>query len=243
MHSNIKPIKSLGQNFLKSNDAAKSLIKLIKKGDNVIEIGPGEGIITNEILKKTSNITCIEKDKRLCNILESRFPNISVLNMDVLDLNLEEIEYESFQVVGALPYYISKDIISKFIKGEIRPYNLSVILQKEVAQKYISSGELLNNTVKIYAREISGGEIIKKEEFYPKPKVDSKIIYIKDIYKYDKNQVIFEKFIKRNYSNPRKKLRNVNQSISWGEFEHRRAQELSFEDWVRLYEQNRKISN
>lgn len=243
MHSNIQPNKSLGQNFLKSTAIAKSLIKLVKKDDNVIEIGPGEGIITNEILKKTSNITCIEKDERLCNILKSRFPDISVLNIDVLEFNLEDIEYKNFQIVGALPYYISKDIISKFIKGKIRPYNLSAILQKEVAQKYTSPGELLNNTAKIYAEEIKGGEIIKKEEFYPKPKVDSKIIYIKNIYEYDKSQILFEKFIKRNYSNPRKKLKNVNPLVSWGEFEHKRAQELSFKDWIKLYRENEDILN
>ena len=235
MYSNIKLNKSLGQNFIIEGSYSESLIKYVDKDECVVEIGPGNGAITAKLIDKTSNIICIEKDVRFIPILNEKFPNTSVILEDILKYDLSSIPYTQFSLVSALPYYISKDIISLFLKGRIRARNIYVILQKEVAEKYTTEGEKLFNTLKIYAKNIERGDIIKKENFKPIPKIDSQIIYIKNIYDFDERQKDLERFINIGFSSPRKKLGNVMREFSVGKFKEKRAQDLTFHDWVELY--------
>ena len=235
MYSKIKPDKSLGQNFLIKGSYSENLIKYVKKEENIVEIGPGNGAITEKLIEKTNNIICIEKDIRFIPILNEKFPNTSVILEDILKYDLSSIPYTEFSLVSALPYYISKDIISLFLKGNIRAKNIYVILQKEVAEKYTTQGEKLFNTLKIYAKDIEKGDIIKKENFTPIPKVDSQIIYIKNIYNFDEKQKDLERFINIGFSAPRKKLSNVVKGDYLGRFKEKRAQNLTFNDWTELY--------
>ena len=231
---------NLGQNFLLNKKFAETLIRYILTDENIIEVGPGKGFITEEILKKTKHLICIEKDHRLLPLLTSKFPTVKIENLDILQYNIQNIPYERFSLVSALPYYISKDIISLFLKNKIRAKNIYVILQKEVALKYTTPGEKLYNTLKIYAEIIERGDLIKKENFNPIPKVDSQIIYIKNIYPYQEKQKVLENFINRGFSNPRKKLSNVLNNINLYNFKDKRAQELNFENWIYLFEHNQK---
>ena len=230
--NNIIPKKYLGQNFIKNKKYILSLISLINRNEKVIEVGPGSGNITKYLYTKTTDLTLIEKDERFEPLLRENFPKSKIYIQDVLAFEL----YPSgkYKVVGALPYYISKDIISKFLKGKNRPISISVILQKEVAEKYTTRGELLYNTLHIYANTILKGDIIKKTEFYPIPKVDSQIIHITDIYKYNIQDKNFESFIKSGYKNPRKKLKNNINNVP-EKFQGLRAHELSFNDWIELF--------
>ncbi len=238
IYFNTKPEKNLGQNFLLNKSFVEKLLKYLKKDENILEIGPGKGFITEDILKKTHNITCIEKDERLIPLLVNKFPKIEIINTDILKYNFETIPYLNFSLISALPYYISKDIISLFLKNKIRANNIYVILQKEVAEKYSTPGEKLYNTLRIYAENVEKGDLIKKDNFYPIPKVDSQIIYIKNIYKYNKEQKEFEGFINRGFSNPRKKLSNVLVNFNLDKFKDKRAQDLMFEDWKYLFSLN-----
>ena len=223
--------KSLGQNFLKTEKYIIPLISLINKNDLVIEVGAGKGFITDKLYSKTQNIILVEKDQRFENTLKSKYPKAKIYIQDVLNFEIKDLN--KYKMVGALPYYISKDIISKFLKNEKRVKSISVILQKEVAKKYTTKGDLLYNTVHIYAEKILPGEIITKENFYPIPKVDSQIIHITNIYKYNKEDEKIERFIKRGYRFPRKKLKNNIHEIT--KFKDLRAENLSFEDWIELY--------
>ena len=168
--------KSLGQNFLKTEKYIAPLISLINKDDLVIEVGAGKGFITDKLYKKTQNIVLIEKDKRFENTLKNKYPKAIIYIQDVLDFEIKDLN--KYKLIGALPYYISKDIISLFLKEKERVNSISVILQKEVAKKYTTKGDLLYNTARIYAEKICSGDIITKENFYPIPKVDSQIIHI-----------------------------------------------------------------
>lgn len=223
--------KSLGQNFLKTEKYIIPLISLINKNDLVIEVGAGKGFITDKLYSKTQNIILVEKDQRFENTLKSKYPKAKIYIQDVLNFEIKDLN--KYKMVGALPYYISKDIISKFLKNEKRVKSISVILQKEVAKKYTTKGDLLYNTVHIYAEKILPGETITKENFYPIPKVDSQIIHITNIYKYNKEDKKIESFIKRGYRFPRKKLKNNIPEIT--KFKDLRAENLSFEDWIELY--------
>ncbi|MCL4392989.1 rRNA adenine N(6)-methyltransferase family protein [Patescibacteria group bacterium] len=223
--------KSLGQNFITNKKYIPNLLSLINKEDLVIEIGPGSGNITEALYKKTEDLILIEKDERFERLLKEKFPKAKIYIQDVLDFDLSLIH--QYKVVGALPYYISKDIISKFLKGENRAETISVILQKEVAAKYTKSGQLLYNTLLIYADTIIADAKIAKENFYPRPKIDSQIIHIKDIHKYNKEDKSLETFIKSGYKNPRKKLK-ASIEVPY-DFKDLRAHELSFEDWTKLF--------
>jgi 16S rRNA (adenine1518-N6/adenine1519-N6)-dimethyltransferase len=231
--------KSLGQNFLKDKTAAITLLSDINNTDNVIEIGPGLGFITTELAQRTENITLVEIDPLLVKILKEKFKNknIDIINQDVLTLNLKDLfknKVRDYKLVGALPYYISKDIISFFLKGEIRPHSISVILQKEVALKYTTPGNLLYNTLRIYADIIEFRGVITKDKFTPIPKVDSGIVYISDIHNKTDSETSFENFLKRGFLNPPKMLKSSIPNIE-ERYSKYRAHQLSFEEWKELF--------
>ena len=184
----IIPKKSLGQNFLIDKNIIKKIIKLGKIEDNnVLEIGPGTGNLTEEIIKnKPKSLKLIEKDNRLCNILKEKFNKneiISLLNDDILKLNLEKIIKKDTLIFGNLPYNISTQILINFIKFKIWPPSytkLILMFQKEVADKLLAK----HNTSKFgritvisnWKFKIIDHFNISKSCFYPKPKIDSSVL-------------------------------------------------------------------
>ena len=124
--------KSLGQNFLKDKNILKKITDLIEvKNRNIIEIGPGEGSLTDEILnKKPKSLIVIEKDNHLAaNLKKKYFKNkiIKVYNNDVLKINIEKIVKKNSLIMGNLPYNISSQILVKFLKFQIW-FQISLIL-------------------------------------------------------------------------------------------------------------------
>ena len=123
--------KSLGQNFLIDKNIVNKILGLTKvKGRNVVEIGPGRGALTDEIIKKKpKTLLIIEKDNLLFNLLinkYSKFKNIKVVNADILKFDLEKKMKSSSVILGNLPYNISSQILIKLIKFEIFKFNFNV---------------------------------------------------------------------------------------------------------------------
>ena len=127
---NIKPNKSLGQNFLINSEVVENIVQSsdITKDDMVIEIGPGLGVLTKYLLEKAKKVVCIELDTKMVKILQDRFSeydNIEIINTDVLKINLNEIieknkgEIRKVKVVANLPYYITTPIIMKLIEDRL----------------------------------------------------------------------------------------------------------------------------
>ena len=113
--------KSLGQNFLIDNNIIKKIVNLTEiKNKNIIEIGPGKGALTNEILKKKPNsLILIEKDFKLVDSLKSKYvghKNISIYNADILSIDLEKIIKKDSTIYGNLPFNISSQILVKILK-------------------------------------------------------------------------------------------------------------------------------
>ncbi len=241
----INPKKSLGQNFLKDKNIIKKIVSNVSKDDYVLEVGPGTGQITKEILKKTKNLAAVEVDKELSMFLEKKY-SITVYKEDILKFKLEpfleQFHTKKYVVIGSLPYYISKNIISKFLKTEPRPTDMTFIVQKEVADKYLYEGNLLHNTLKIYANEIKSLGLVQKTKFYPIPKVESKIIHIYNLKKITKDSSKFEAFLKKAYMFPRKTLKN-NKNIESFEYSSKRPEELSYTDWQSLFFKNKNYIN
>jgi 16S rRNA (adenine1518-N6/adenine1519-N6)-dimethyltransferase len=181
--------KSLGQNYLIDKNIINKIINIVEiKNKNIIEIGPGKGALTDEILKKKpKSLTLIEKDYHLFEKLKNKFINnksIKIYNDDILKLNLEKIAIENSIVFGNLPYNISSQILVKMIKFKKWPpkfNNLIFMFQKELGEKIISNypsrayGRL--SILTSYRLEILKKFFISPNCFFPKPKITSMVIH------------------------------------------------------------------
>ena len=141
---NIKPKKSLGQNFLIDRNILEQIVEVLDITDKeILEIGPGSGNLTNYILKKNpKKIYVIEKDNDLALLLKEKFNNqIIVFNDDVLTITEHKISNNKLTVFGNLPYNISTEILSKWILNIDKEFwfeNLVLMFQKEVADRIIA---------------------------------------------------------------------------------------------------------
>ena len=141
----IKPKKSLGQNFLISQDVIKKIVNIVDiRNKDILEVGPGTGNLTSEILSKSPNkFFVIEKDNKLANILREKFnSNIQIINEDILKINENNLNNQSLIVFGNLPYNISTEILIKWIlnlkENKIWFDCLVLMFQKEVANRIIA---------------------------------------------------------------------------------------------------------
>ena len=183
--------KSLGQNFLIDKNIVRKILGLINlKDKNIIEIGPGKGALTDEILKqKPKSIILIEKDNILFEHLLEKYSDkksIKVLNSDILKYDLDEINKKNLIVLGNLPYNISSQILIKFLRysySSSKFSNLIFMFQKELGEKIISKfpskkyGRLSIITNLIFNVEKSF--LVSPNCFFPKPTVTSMVIHFK----------------------------------------------------------------
>tara|TARA_B100000941_G_scaffold266186_1_gene221272 strand:- start:216 stop:743 length:528 start_codon:yes stop_codon:yes gene_type:complete len=146
---NIKPKKSLGQNFLIDSNISRKITKLVQGqlADPILEIGPGTGSLTNELLKDNYRIKAIEVDNELTNILVERFgdvPNIEIINEDAMDYDYSQLTGPWWIMVGNLPYNIGTRLLVKLITEVPQIHRYVVMLQDEVAKELWQS-QIQNN--------------------------------------------------------------------------------------------------
>ena len=216
----IKPKKSLGQNFLTDRNILEKIIGLTKiEKKSVLEVGPGTGNLTSYILKNNpKKVFLIEKDENLVSFLANEFEEkVTIINNDVLDVNEKKIFKEKLTVFGNLPYNISTEILCKWILN-LNTNNfwfdcLILMFQKEVANRIISKfnsnqyGRL--SVLSNWKLDITKICDIKPNSFYPKPKVDSSLLYFKpkkNFYNF-KNPKNLEKITRVFFSQRRKMLK------------------------------------
>ena len=218
---NIKPKKKLGQNFLHDKNIISSIInKANVEDEDIIEIGPGPGILTESILKnKAKSLLVIEKDNsfeiNLKKIKNNYKGNFDYLINDVIDFDFKTLTKKNYKFVSNLPYNISVPFILKMIKiRRLIPWKEMILMvQKEVAERITADigtknyGRLsimvnLNNDVKKLLN-------VKPSSFIPRPKVDSTVIKISPKNKHiNVNEEVFEKIVKVCFSQRRKKVKN-----------------------------------
>lgn len=253
--------KKLGQNFLVNKLVLKKIIETanLNKKDYVLEIGSGIGTLTQELLKNSRWVLGIEIDPNMIKILQETCgaeSNLKILQKNILALDLSKhlSQVSSYKVVANLPYYITQPILRNFLEVQtFKPELMVLMVQKEVAEKICAKKgdmSLLGLSVQFYA-DAKLISIVKNDNFFPVPRVDSAIIKITNISKkLDKVQNIdlFFQIAKAGFSQKRKKLRN---SLAGGlriqptEAEkilykaginpNTRAETLSLEDWEKLY--------
>lgn len=227
---NIKADKKLGQNFLISDEAVSKIIDSsdITENDLVIEIGPGLGTLTKELLEKAAKVIAIELDTRMIKILNDRFSlynNFEIINEDVLKVDLEKLisdqknnlpQIKNVKIVANLPYYITTPIIMKLLEDRLSIDTITVMIQKEVADRIVSvPGSKLSGaityTVNYYA-EPESIRLVGRECFIPQPNVDSEVIKLnvrKEPVIKVKNQDLFFSIIKCSFMQRRKTLINA----------------------------------
>ncbi|MDQ3075740.1 MAG: 16S rRNA (adenine(1518)-N(6)/adenine(1519)-N(6))-dimethyltransferase RsmA [bacterium] len=185
-----KPKKSLGQNFLKSEQALREIIKAgeIKKDDVILEIGPGKGVLTARLLENSGRVIAVEKDRDLIGFLQEKFKHeikekrLTLANEDILEFETKENKYK---IIANIPYNITGAILKKFLTEENQPELMVLMVQNEVAKRIVARDNkesILSISVKAYGEP----KMIMKvpsRYFSPAPKVDSAIIKIGGISK------------------------------------------------------------
>ncbi|MFH0969376.1 MAG: 16S rRNA (adenine(1518)-N(6)/adenine(1519)-N(6))-dimethyltransferase RsmA [Patescibacteria group bacterium] len=194
--------KSLGQNFLKNKEIVKKIIESadLSAEDVVLEIGPGKGVLTEELVKVAKKVIAVEIDKNLAEILRNKFKGnekVGIINKDILKIKLIDLisnkvpnsksqntKYNildtKYKLVANLPYYITSPIIRMFLESDLPPREMILMVQKEVAERIVAKPEemsILAVSVQYYAQP----ELlfyVNKENFDPVPEVDSAVIRI-----------------------------------------------------------------
>ena len=232
----------MGQNFLKDKNIIKKIIGLIKiTNQNLIEIGPGLGALTNEIIKENpKKLILIEKDNKISKILKEKFKDdkrILIFNNDILKMDLSQ--YKNFSVISNLPYNLSVKIIFKLLNQEIKFNEIILMIQKEVASKLNYNDRNKNNKYKFLIETISKYKIcfnVSKNVFYPKPKVESSVIKIipkKHFYNFKQ----LDNFSKVIFSQRRKKIKNIlNLKNKNTLLENKRSEDLNHKDLIKLFD-------
>jgi 16S rRNA (adenine1518-N6/adenine1519-N6)-dimethyltransferase len=227
----MKANKSLGQHFLTSAKALASIISAgeLSSSDTVLEIGPGMGALTRELLNTGARVVAVEKDDELYEFLKKEFSSeilsdqLSLVREDILNFIPESAGLESGQwkLIANIPYNITGAILKKFLSLDNQPERMVLLVQREVAKRIVAEDEkesILSISVKAYGKP-RYVEMVKAGSFSPPPKVDSAIISIeeisKDFFKHGRlastggegfpEEVFFE-ILRTGFSSKRKKL-------------------------------------
>ncbi len=266
----IKANRNLGQNFLVNEKTIEKIIESsnIQKTDLVIEIGPGLGTLTKQLLEKAGKVICIELDAKMITILKDRFKlysNFEIIHQDVLKVDLqtlikrekEQAKIEKVKIVANLPYYITTPIIMKLLEERLDLETITVMVQKEVADRLTAiPGEKNTGAITysvFYYAEATQIIEVEKESFIPEPEVTSMVIQF-NIRKQPKVKIKDEKamfnIIKNAFTQRRKTLlnaltnthifQNKEQGIQilkqLGLKENVRAEELTLEQFAKITE-------
>lgn len=192
----LKANKNLGQNFLIDANVVEKIVEAanIDKQDLVIEIGPGLGTLTKELLEKSGRVLCIELDSKMITILQDRFAmykNIDIIHEDVLNLDLkkiikekkEEYQLKTVKIVANLPYYITTPIVMKLLEEDLDIESITIMIQKEVADRLVAEpGTALSGSISYAINYYTEPEVVLEvpnTAFLPAPQVDSEVIKLK----------------------------------------------------------------
>jgi len=262
-----KPKKRLGQHFLIDEAVLECILSAaeLSPEDIVVEVGPGLGILTEELAKRGAKVIAVELDSKLVDILRKRlvpFPNVKIIHADILKVaprqllqnNLTASELaQGYKVIANLPYYITSPVLRHFLEAQPRPSEMVITVQKEVGEAIAATPgkmSLLSVKTQFYSKPTIIS-YVPAASFYPPPKVNSVILRL-DIYSRPPIEVSdvasFFDIVIHGFSSPRKQLRNsLAHSLEMppsqvtlllgkaGIEAKRRAETLSLEEWRELW--------
>lgn len=211
----------LGQHFLTGLWAAKRLAQAVevRADETILEIGPGKGALTRELLATGARVVAVEKDEALVDQLKTAFAGeimkgkFTVVLEDIRNITVESLGLDKYVVAANIPYYITGEIIRQFLTADIQPRAMALLVQKEVADRIIARDHkesILSLSVKVYGFPKVIAKV-SKGNFSPPPSVDSAILLIEDISKRsfsDISEGTFFKLVKAGFASKRKFLVN-----------------------------------
>lgn len=249
------PNKSLGQHWLRDRGVLAHIADCadLGPGDTVLEIGPGLGTLTSELLRRAKNVVAVEFDPDLARKLPGQFPgkDLQVVHQDILQFDLSSLP-AGYKVVANVPYYITSKIVQRLMTADNRPSVAVLLVQKEVAERLAAQPgdmSILAISAQLYA-DVSLGEVVPAALFTPPPKVDSQVVVLAAlplprVTATDEKQ--FFRVVKAGFSAKRKKLRSslagglglskqdtMTLLTNAGINPDSRAEDLSIDDWQRL---------
>lgn len=258
----VRPSREFGQNFLIDREILEEIVAAadLKKEDVVLEIGPGFGVLSVELSGRVKKVLAVEADRKMAGAAReilTEYKNVEIIEQDILKFSTSNFQLPNYgyKIVANLPYQITSAVFRKFLSEEPRPSEITVMVQKEVAERICAAaGEmsLLSLSVQFFGQpEIVA--IVLRHAFWPEPEVDSavlKISNIQEVYKKNKDKIDPEKFFrlaKIGFSARRKQLQNnlagglrlPNETVQdilvkLGFNPRVRAQDLGVDDWIRL---------
>ena len=216
--------KSLGQNFLINPSVCPRMAEAAVRGADVgvLEIGPGIGVLTNELLKRASKVVAVELDKRLLPVLDetlAEYDNLKVVNADVMKLDLHSLIKEEFgakevSVCANLPYYITSPIIMKLLEDRLSVSSITVMVQKEAAVRLCAEpGSRDSSAITAAVRYYCDPELlfhVSAGSFMPAPKVDSAVIRLslREPSVHPRDEALFFRVIRGAFAQRRKTVLN-----------------------------------
>lgn len=261
----IKPLKARGQHFLLDEGVVRRMVDVsgITEGDPVLEIGPGPGILTAALLAAGADVVAVELDIRLQALLEERLVprGLHLVRGDILTFANSDLVArfsgpagsEGYRLVANLPYAITSRILEKFLTEEPYPSSITVMVQKEVAER-ICAGPGAMSALAVFVQslaEVQRAAVVPRGAFLPPPKVDSSVIHmvrhtpsaspLREV-----STARFFRVVRTAFAAPRKKLRNTVRGFFDGDAElekslheaqipmDARPAELSVDQWVSL---------
>lgn len=247
--------KSLGQHWLRDREVLAHIADCadIEPTDTVLEIGPGLGTLTSELLRRSHKVVAVEFDSELARKLPGQFPgkNLEVIESDILAFDLSQLP-SGYKVVANVPYYITSKIVQLLMTADNKPSVAVLLVQKEVAQRLAAKPgdmSILAVSAQLFA-DVTLGDVVPAEFFTPPPKVDSQVVILKtrqEPFIANADEKEFFRMVKAGFSAKRKKLRsslaggldiakddavNLLQAASINP--DTRAEDLSLDDWKRL---------
>lgn len=274
---NFKAKKSLGQNFLHAPHIISAMVhaarvgEAVAQGAVVLEVGPGKGALTESLLETGTRVLAVEKDDRAIPFLQEKFAehikkgNLSLIHGDILELDIQKtLEQNKYIVVANIPYYITGEMLRKFLENKTPPQRMVLMVQKEVAERIVTREKGGNGLGKESILSISVKAFgsphyvvtVPARNFRPEPNVDSAVILIDNIshaffdnmaQNIDKYIVMssFFTLVKTGFAHKRKVLiSNLREKVPkelllelWttcGLNEKARAEEISLENWGKM---------
>jgi len=244
--------KRLGQHFLVDGSALATIVEAaeIEKGDRVLEIGPGLGVLTSALIEACAHVTSVERDRRFIDFLKKKFPEY----FDLVEGDASKLAWENhfkkkdWKFVSNLPYSITSLALRKALYAEHPPTALVVLVQREVAERAIARDQkhsLLSLMVAFASHEATIVKRVPAGAFFPPPRVESAVLRILPMSPEERLAVWGtdpEKIMalaKRGFAHPRKLLSSnlqipATKLVESGIAEKARAEDLRPEDWARL---------
>jgi 16S rRNA (adenine1518-N6/adenine1519-N6)-dimethyltransferase len=256
-----KPIKSLGQNFLRDENILRKIVESfnLHDGDIVIEIGPGQGALTKHLVDLPITLIGIEVDRRAIDLLRHGYgEKMTILHVSVLDVDLQEIsqkQQKKLRIVGNIPYYLTSEILFWLFDSRMVVTDATIMMQLEVAHRLVVSPKNKEyGILSVFTQFYTEYEMLFKVSrncFYPKPEVDSAVVRLNFKDQLPQcDEKLFRSIVRATFGKRRKTLRNGLKSLKLDDtvldqipFDlKRRPEELSVDEFLNLSESIRKIT-